>query len=389
MLCQLVCVDRRYQRMNCFNIREIQSILKRKFFTDLINNHDHRTLLNKTVMGLRFKTNSIYSIHSNMFIFYNYGIEFSSKIRSTNYFFSNDQKTTHTSYFFNNSFFYSLISYLTSFNPFFYVNNFFFLLTNNSFFLSGLNLTFKNIFNSLIVYCVYFIEYGIDLFFHLIISFINFFNTFSAFIKSTSELATITLYIPGFCFYMSTEMFFGFFYNNIYFYKFFTFKKSFNSLLLTNHKISDTSFNDFFLEFFLFTRFFEIFSFTDFFFYKNNSINSFLNLLNLDLLHFYNLQTFVLSYFINYSNLMQDLTVDNFGKGASNLYIDENNILTNYKPIEPLFSQLNYNSYLVYFYIILYFIINTPYMILLFLLNMFNYRFISDTFFNVYESLTT
>jgi hypothetical protein len=32
MLCQLVCVDRKYQRMNCFNIRELQGILKRKFF---------------------------------------------------------------------------------------------------------------------------------------------------------------------------------------------------------------------------------------------------------------------------------------------------------------------------------------------------------------------
>ena len=31
MLCQLVCVDRRYQRMNCFNIREVESLLKRKF----------------------------------------------------------------------------------------------------------------------------------------------------------------------------------------------------------------------------------------------------------------------------------------------------------------------------------------------------------------------
>jgi hypothetical protein len=32
MLCQLVCVDRRYQRMNAFNIRELQGILKRRFF---------------------------------------------------------------------------------------------------------------------------------------------------------------------------------------------------------------------------------------------------------------------------------------------------------------------------------------------------------------------
>ena len=34
-LCQLVCVDRRYQRMNCFNIRELQSILRNRFFEEL------------------------------------------------------------------------------------------------------------------------------------------------------------------------------------------------------------------------------------------------------------------------------------------------------------------------------------------------------------------
>jgi heme/copper-type cytochrome/quinol oxidase subunit 1 len=82
MLCQLVCVDRRYQRMNCFNIREIQSILKRKFFDDLVNTHDHHTLLDKTVIGLRYKTNDINPVNSNIFVFYNYGIEFSSKIRN-------------------------------------------------------------------------------------------------------------------------------------------------------------------------------------------------------------------------------------------------------------------------------------------------------------------
>ena len=32
MLCQLVCLDRRYQRMNCFNIREVQALLKGRFF---------------------------------------------------------------------------------------------------------------------------------------------------------------------------------------------------------------------------------------------------------------------------------------------------------------------------------------------------------------------
>jgi len=106
MLCQLVCVDRRYQRMNCFNIREIQSILKRKFFTDLINTHEHHTLLDKTAMGLRFKTNNINLINSNIFIFYNYGIEFAPKIRS-NYFFDNEINNSNATFLNNFSYFYS------------------------------------------------------------------------------------------------------------------------------------------------------------------------------------------------------------------------------------------------------------------------------------------
>jgi hypothetical protein len=71
--------------MNCFNIREIQSILKKRFFVDLINTHDHHNLLNKTAMGLRFKTNNINSLNSNTFVFYNYGIEFTPKTRLNNY----------------------------------------------------------------------------------------------------------------------------------------------------------------------------------------------------------------------------------------------------------------------------------------------------------------
>lgn len=33
MLSQLVCLDRRYSRMNCFNIREVESLLKTKIFS--------------------------------------------------------------------------------------------------------------------------------------------------------------------------------------------------------------------------------------------------------------------------------------------------------------------------------------------------------------------
>ena len=140
MLCQLVCVDRRYQRMNCFNIREIQSILKRKFFTDLINTHDHKTLLDKTAMGLRFKTNNLNSINSNIFTFYNYGIEFSPKIRTSSYFINNSLTDYNFSF---NSIFFLLIDFFKNNNSLNFFNNFFFLISNNTLYLSNFNLNFK------------------------------------------------------------------------------------------------------------------------------------------------------------------------------------------------------------------------------------------------------
>ena len=85
MLCQLVCTDRRYQRMNCFNIREIQGILKRKFFTDLVNSNDHHELLNNTMLGLRYKTNGLNSIDQNMSLFFNHGTTNSPKIKYLSY----------------------------------------------------------------------------------------------------------------------------------------------------------------------------------------------------------------------------------------------------------------------------------------------------------------
>jgi len=78
MLCQLVCTDRRYARMNCFNIRELQGILKRKFFTDLVNSHDHRNLLDQTMIGLRFKVNQGNNTDLDVLSFYNYGTHVTS-----------------------------------------------------------------------------------------------------------------------------------------------------------------------------------------------------------------------------------------------------------------------------------------------------------------------
>ena len=74
MLGQLVCVDRRYQRMNCFNIREVQSLLKRKFFHDLVISADYHTLLNNTIINLRYKTNNLSVLDSNSYLLNTTGV---------------------------------------------------------------------------------------------------------------------------------------------------------------------------------------------------------------------------------------------------------------------------------------------------------------------------
>lgn len=189
MLCQLVCVDRRYQRMNCFNIREIQSILKRKFFTDLINSHDHHTLLDKTAMGLRFKTNNINSINSNIFVFYNYGIEFTPKIRTSSYFFSNEFSKSNINSFNNQSIFFKLISFFSDFNYFNFLNSFYFSIIFSVSCLTGLEMNFKSIahlltsaFFDLYDYTYTFLEVSYNTVLATILIITSFFNNMQDFI---------------------------------------------------------------------------------------------------------------------------------------------------------------------------------------------------------------
>jgi hypothetical protein len=81
MLCQLVCVDRRYQRMNCFNIRELQGILKRKFFTDLVNTSDNRLGIDSTLIGMRHRDNMSNILLYDQSLFYNFDLTNTSKFK--------------------------------------------------------------------------------------------------------------------------------------------------------------------------------------------------------------------------------------------------------------------------------------------------------------------
>lgn len=85
MLCQLICVDRRYQRMNAFNIRQLQSNLKRKFFTDLVTEHSSHTLINQTLIGIRFKNNQTLNSISDSLLSYRFGTTTPSKPKSLSF----------------------------------------------------------------------------------------------------------------------------------------------------------------------------------------------------------------------------------------------------------------------------------------------------------------
>jgi hypothetical protein len=71
--------------MNCFNIRELQGVLKRKFFTDLINTNDHRDFLNQSIIGLRFKSNNNLAITPDMESFFNLGTTSNSKAKTLSF----------------------------------------------------------------------------------------------------------------------------------------------------------------------------------------------------------------------------------------------------------------------------------------------------------------
>jgi heme/copper-type cytochrome/quinol oxidase subunit 1 len=69
VLCQLVCVDRRYQRMNCFNMKELQSLLRKRFFFEILDNKILNTDLNNSLLALKLTLNS--ETNSNSMVNFN------------------------------------------------------------------------------------------------------------------------------------------------------------------------------------------------------------------------------------------------------------------------------------------------------------------------------
>lgn len=126
MLCQLVCLDRRYQRMNCFNIREIQTLLKTRFYADLLNESHQHIFLNRTTPTLRFKTQDLNFLNSCQVILQKYGILTTPSTRTQAYnssfehtLFTQNLISTSTGNMFSATFnttYYSVVSFMSPSN---------------------------------------------------------------------------------------------------------------------------------------------------------------------------------------------------------------------------------------------------------------------------------
>jgi len=102
VLCQLVCIDRRYQRMNCFNVRELQSLVRKKFFMDLTQNNDLRFNLDNSVLGLKNKlnsklTNNSYNLYANLGVSDDFSRVYNSNLISSGLLNSNQKSLLEVS----------------------------------------------------------------------------------------------------------------------------------------------------------------------------------------------------------------------------------------------------------------------------------------------------
>ena len=60
--------------MNCFNIREIQTLLRSKYHPDSLSVIEHHQFLNDTVIGLRYQLGGLETIDPSMASAFNYGL---------------------------------------------------------------------------------------------------------------------------------------------------------------------------------------------------------------------------------------------------------------------------------------------------------------------------
>lgn len=80
MLVQLVCLDRRYQRMNCYNIREIQTILKSKYSPNTSISTNAHFALSDTSIGLRYQLGGLGFTDNSTLTYYRNSVAADSRL---------------------------------------------------------------------------------------------------------------------------------------------------------------------------------------------------------------------------------------------------------------------------------------------------------------------
>lgn len=389
MLCQLVCVDRRYQRMNCFNIREIQSLLKRKFFTDLINVHDHHQLLNNTAMGVRFKTNNINTINGNVHVFYNYGIEFTPKIRHTFYKINSETIDLANTSLNQSSFFFFIINLSRTFNLFNFFNNIYIFLFKYLYLTSNLFLGFKIFLNNVVAMLFTVMNNGYTCFTTLFNTSLSFFVMIFSDIKNFKSIILLFTFFPLNFSATFFELLLNFINNNFYFYlQLLNFKMQLVTTFVSNNKIITFKsqmiyalIENFLIniyEFFFFLQYLEIYNKTsarasatfDEFGWLTVFSNEKFTYSNLSYIFFFQNYLYQFDYFSQnfYENIYQNF--ENNTRKFDN--ITDVSTFKNFYFNNVFSIKFDYNSYLVYLYVWIYFIITAPLIIWELVKNFFN-----------------
>jgi hypothetical protein len=71
--------------MNCFNIREVESLLRNKFFFELSNSKLFNQRIDKTSVTLKYKLNNLLNIDTNYNLFYTYALNLKNNFNYFNF----------------------------------------------------------------------------------------------------------------------------------------------------------------------------------------------------------------------------------------------------------------------------------------------------------------
>ncbi len=91
--------------MNCFNVKELQSVVRKRFFFELFDNNVYNENLNNTLISLKKKLNNLNSINKNQ----TYNVE--SYFNKNNNFFLNFFLNFNLNFLFKISFKYIYVSF--------------------------------------------------------------------------------------------------------------------------------------------------------------------------------------------------------------------------------------------------------------------------------------